>query len=60
VPPDDLLRQVPLDALGAGVPAQDVPAGVEREDRVVLDAVDEESLQPIGLGRIDAGCAGSR
>ena len=39
---DDLLGGVALDALGAGVPAHDVAARVEHEDRVVLDHFDEQ------------------
>src|SRR5262249_11138239 len=41
VSPDDLVRRVPLDALGAHVPRGDMTARVEQVDRVVLDALDQ-------------------
>jgi hypothetical protein len=43
--PDDLGGRVALEALGSGVPAQDVPVGVEREDGVVANALDEQAIQ---------------
>jgi hypothetical protein len=50
---DDLVGFVPLDALGAKVPGRDVPAGVEDEDRIVLDALDEQAktIFRLTLGR---------
>src|SRR5581483_4865197 len=39
---DDLIGPVSLDALGPRVPAGDVPAPVEHEDRVVPHALDQE------------------
>src|SRR5215204_1153238 len=41
--PDDLLGLVALDALSSKVPCCDVPIGVEHEDGVVLDALDQEA-----------------
>src|ERR1019366_8383117 len=38
---DDFVGLVSLDALGAEVPGRDNPVGVEHEDRVVGDALDE-------------------
>ncbi|HEU4579628.1 MAG TPA: hypothetical protein VFS67_15325 [Polyangiaceae bacterium] len=38
---DDLLREIPLDALGPRVPGGDAAVEVEDEDRVVPDALDE-------------------
>ena len=43
---DDLVRGVPLDALGAGVPADHVAVDVEHEDGVLPDGPDQE---PEGL-----------
>ena len=37
------VRRVALDPLGAGVPGRDAAVGVEHEDRVVDDAVDEQA-----------------
>ena len=39
---DDLVGAVALEALGAGVPGQDMPLRVEHEDRVVAHALDEQ------------------
>ncbi len=41
-------RQVALAALGPGVPARDVPVGVEHEDRVVADRLDQQSEALLG------------
>ena len=40
---DDFGGCIALDALRCGVPAGDVPLGVEAEDRVILDAVDQKA-----------------
>src|SRR6185369_14849666 len=48
---DDLLRAIPVDALGAHVPGRDVSGRIEHEDRVVLHAVDQ---QPVALLRLEA------
>ena len=40
--PDHFVREVTLDLLGAGIPRDDVASGVEHEDRIILDARDEE------------------
>ena len=50
MPADDFGGVVLLDAFRAGVPAQDVPAGIEQDDRVVLHAVGHQLEHP----RIDA------
>ncbi|HET8584985.1 MAG TPA: hypothetical protein VFM89_04535, partial [Casimicrobiaceae bacterium] len=39
---DDLVRRITADALRAGVPRDDAAVGIEHEDRVVDDAVDEQ------------------
>ena len=41
--PDDLLGLIALDALGPFVPGGDIALGVEHEDGVVLDALDQEA-----------------
>ena len=46
---DDLVGAVALDALGAGVPGRDVAVGVEHEDRVVLDALDQQAEALLAL-----------
>ena len=56
--PDDLGGGIALDALGAGVPAQDVPVGVQREDGVVPDALDQQAIQ-VALVRRKAPARGS-
>src|SRR5439155_9277053 len=40
---DDFPGRIPLQTLGAAVPADDVAAGVEKEDRVVPHAVDHQA-----------------
>ena len=40
--PQRLLRGVPLDPLGAAVPADDPAVGIEHQDRVVLDALHQQ------------------
>src|SRR5690242_264758 len=63
VPADDLVGGVLVDALGAGVPRGDAPVGVEHEDGVVGDAVDDAAkavgvlrgLVAAGRGRQDRG-----
>src|SRR4051794_11468398 len=51
VPADDLVGGVALDVLGARVPAHDVAAGIQQEDRVVADAEHE----PAELLELDIG-----
>src|SRR6185437_14170154 len=46
---DDLVRTIALEPLGAGVPAQDVAVRVERKDRVVEHAIDEELVERTDL-----------
>jgi len=41
--PDHFFRGVALEAVCAGVPAQDVAVGVEREDSVLVDALNEQA-----------------
>ena len=43
---DDLLGAIALHPFGGGRPARDLAVGVEQENRVVLDAVDQ---QPVAL-----------
>ena len=43
-------RVVALDALRAGVPGRDSSGRIEHEDRVVLDALDEQPEQRVGHG----------
>src|SRR5205807_7828007 len=45
---DDLVGLVPLDPLGAQVPRGDVTGGVEHEDGVVADALDQETEAFVG------------
>src|SRR6185503_12686556 len=42
---EDFAGRVALDALGAGVPADDAAFGVEQEDRVLLHAIGHELEQ---------------
>jgi hypothetical protein len=51
---DDLVRLVTLEPLGAGVPAQDHPVGIQSEDRVIADAFDEQPVEVTALVR-DSG-----
>src|SRR4029079_11767733 len=51
VAPDDLGRAIALDALRAGVPGRDVAVGIEHEDGVVADAVDELAHAQLGLAQ---------
>jgi hypothetical protein len=44
---DDLLRRITLEPLGARVPRDDVAGGIEREDGVIVDRLDQ---QPIEVG----------
>ena len=50
---EDLLGRVPLDPFRARVPA-DHPAGVEQEDRVVLDGLDQQP-ELVGAGQARQG-----
>ena len=43
VPADDLLGLIALDPLGPGVPTDDVPAGIEHEDGVVLHGLHDDA-----------------
>src|SRR4029077_5260830 len=52
---DHFVRGVALEALRAGVPAQDVAVRVERENGVVADALDEQAMELAGLVRDAAG-----
>src|SRR5262249_34328957 len=45
---DDLRCRVALDALRAGIPARHAAVGVEQEDGVVADAVDEQAEAFLG------------
>src|SRR6185503_19424773 len=47
--PDHFVRGVALEAVCAGVPAQDVAIRVEREDGVFVDALDEQAMELAGL-----------
>ena len=47
--PDDLLGGIPLDPLGLPRPARDDAVGVEQEDRVVADVLDQEPVSLLGL-----------
>ena len=53
MPADDLLRAIALDALGAGIPGNDEPGGVQHEDRAVADPLDQplEVLGAVFEGR---------
>src|SRR5687767_15633906 len=46
---DYLVGGVPLEPLSTGVPAQDVAIGVESENGVVVDALDQQAMQLAGL-----------
>src|SRR5438270_5066168 len=41
---DYFVRGVALEALRSRVPAEDVTIGIEREDRVIVDAFDKQSM----------------
>lgn len=43
--PYDLLGAVPEDPLGAGVPREHPPVGVDHEDGEGLDALDEQAVE---------------
>jgi hypothetical protein len=45
---DDLLRRITVAALGAGVPAGHTTVGIEHEDRVVLDRLDQQPEPLLG------------
>src|SRR6185312_321889 len=49
---DDLGRLIADDALGAGVPRRHVPVGVEHEDGVVADAVDEQAQAQLATAQL--------
>ncbi len=40
--PDDLVGSVSLETLGAGVPGENATVGIQHENRIVSDALDEE------------------
>ena len=42
---EDLLFRVPLEPRRAVVPAQDVATGIQSEDGVIRDALDEQSIE---------------
>src|ERR1700719_3403052 len=62
----DLLGFVALDAFCAGIPTYDFPARIEREDGIVLHALDQYAkallaleksrLRPLAFGDIADGC----
>ena len=54
---DDLVGRVALAALGAGVPARDAALGVEHEDRVVLDGLDQQPEPLLALAQHLLGLA---
>ena len=60
MPADDLLGRVALDALGARVPARDPALGVEHEDGVVPDALDQqaEALLALAAGVLGVAALG--
>ena len=49
---DDLVGAIALDALGTGVPRHDVSLGVEKEDRVVAHAVDQQTKRLLALAQL--------
>ncbi len=55
MPADDLVGAVPLDVLGAGVPADDAARRVEHVDGVVLDAFDHQAEALLALAQGVAG-----
>src|SRR5262245_45149566 len=52
---DDLVGAVALDALGAGVPALHHADRVERDDRVLLDVLDQLAEQRVALAQPRGG-----
>src|SRR6185312_4175244 len=46
---DDFFKGIPLDPLGARVPADNMPLGVQHKDRVVSDRVDKEAEALLSL-----------
>jgi hypothetical protein len=38
---DDLVGGISLDALGAGIPGEDIPVTVELKDRIIDDGIQE-------------------
>ena len=49
---DDLVGAIALEALRAGVPGENVPLGIEHEDRVVAHAVHEEAKALLALAQV--------
>src|SRR6185503_13340769 len=47
--PDDLVGAVAFDALGTGIPGENVAVRIESEDGVVANAFDEEPIESVGL-----------
>jgi hypothetical protein len=59
--PDRFVRGVALELLRACIPAEDVAVRIQREDRVVADALDQQSVQFAGLvGEIADVCVACR
>src|SRR5262249_59586604 len=57
---EDLVRGVPLEPLGAGVPALDPPRAIEHVEGVVSHAVDEEAKPSLGgLGVVPCALLGA-
>src|SRR5579872_918547 len=50
--PDDFVGRIALDVLGARIPAHDVAGGVEHEDRIVHDTLDQQLMKIRGGGQL--------
>ncbi len=50
--PDDLVRSVAVDSLGAGVPQHDAPLGIQRDDAVVERAFQDQAEIGLAVGQL--------
>ena len=56
---DDLVRRILVDPLRAGVPVGHAPVGIEHEDRVIGDALNQQPEAPLAVARAPL-CAARR
>src|SRR3979411_2252098 len=51
MPPDDFLGDIPLDALGAGIPVGDDAARVEQVNRIIGHALNQRAKSSLAFGQ---------
>ena len=56
--PSDFLARVALDPLGPRIPVDDVPVGIEHEDRVIGDAFDQQPEAPLAYPPASSSAGG--